>query len=68
VFYFLSRLEILKLLVAAGADESELGDRQSHFAGWTDLESSQLYRAMIDELSRAAPVPANAPRAKSENE
>jgi ankyrin repeat protein len=49
-------LEIMKLLVAAGADVSALGDRESHMQGQTALSGArQLYNnqlELIDELER----------------
>jgi hypothetical protein len=92
-------LEILKLLLAAGANVNEPGDRDSHFMGCTALEAArgsyksktelinalnrrqredweektmerwkdeaQILQAMIEALSRADPVPANAPRGQT---
>ena len=88
-------LEIMKLLIAAGADVNTSGDRDSHMEGQTALSGAKalynnklelinelerrerqdweqavlerwkaearIFQAMIDELSRAEPLAANAP-------
>jgi hypothetical protein len=49
-------LEIMKLLLAAGADASVLGDRESHMQGQTALSGARQFYAnkleLIDELER----------------
>jgi ankyrin repeat protein len=49
-------LEIMKLLITAGVDLNALGTRDSHFMGWTALESAMgAYKdtlELIDQLSR----------------
>jgi ankyrin repeat protein len=49
-------LKIMKLLIAAGADLSALGTRESHFMGWTAQEAAMGANKdkveLIDQLSR----------------